>query len=147
MKLVLENKEGKAIRTFVVESDNGVVISRKDTRRVEVHANVVQLEHKRVKFDRLGDINRKSLEAAPFIVGPGGQLKLVEDTVGDVIHDFMQEGENPQIWRGILLAVIVGMIGFIAFISTHSTESAKMEQELKQTVVQIVKHIPVKPQP
>ncbi len=147
MKLVLENHEGKAIRTFDVQSDQGVVISRKDTRRVEVHADVELLVRKQVKFDRLGDVNRKSLEAGPFTVGPGGRLKLVDERVGDVIHDFMQQGENPNVWRGIFVGTVLVMAGLFTIIATHSTETAKMQQELKQTVVQIVKHIPVKPQP
>lgn len=147
MKLVLENHEGKAIRTFDVQSDQGVVISRKDTRRVEVHADVEPLVRKHVKFDRLGDVNRKSLELSPFAVGPGGRLKLVEESVGDVIHDFMQESENPNVWRGVFVGTLIVMAGFFAILATHTTETAKMEQELKQTVVQIVKHIPIKPQP
>lgn len=146
MRLVLENNEGKAVRTFVVEGDQGVVISRKDTRRLEVHASVARLEQNRIKFDRLGEITEEGLKTSPFAVAQGGHLKLVDGAVGEVIKNETTEDESSRLWYLILALMVLFNVAFIGFLYTRPTETAQMEQELKQQVVQIVKKIPVKQQ-
>lgn len=86
MRLVLENAEGKAVRTFQVSGDSAVVISRGDTRRVEIHSNTSSLEAKKVKFEKIGNVSREALEKSPVKVGSHGQLRLVS-VVGDTVRN------------------------------------------------------------
>ncbi|MBL7689413.1 MAG: AgmX/PglI C-terminal domain-containing protein, partial [Bdellovibrionaceae bacterium] len=55
--------------------------------------------------------------------------------------------ENDKNWRLSVSAVALGAIIFLSIVMTRPLENAKLEQQLKQQVVQIVKNIPVKPQP
>jgi hypothetical protein len=144
MKLVLENKEGKAVRTFMVSGDQATVISRKDTRRVEIHASVAGLEAGKVKFDTIGMVSRAELEKKPVSVGESGRLRLVS-IVGDVARNTpMAEEEGDQRWfktLGIVAAIFALLLIGIQF---AKIDDAKLAQEQKQEIVQIVKRIPVK---
>ena len=146
MKLVLENKEGKAIRLIQVSGDSAVVVSRKDTRRVEVLSSVAGLEAKKVKFELLGQVTRQTLEQAPLQVA-GGRLKIAPAVIQEVVRNQKSEKEDDKRWWSSLAILSVLQVLFMVFILTRSTESAKIDEEVKQQIVQIVKRIPVKPQP
>lgn len=146
MKLVLENGEGKAVRTFLLEGEEGLVISRKDTKRVEIIASeegLERLEREKVKFDRLGQVKKSELDAHGFMVG-SGRLKLVEGEIGDVLRNETIEIEDSKIWYSCVAGIFLLSAAGLLLLLTRPVESAKIEQELKQQVVQIVKKIPVK---
>jgi TonB family protein len=142
MKLVLENKDGKAVRTFMVSGDEATVVSRKDTRRVEVVASTKTLEAKKVKFETLGQITRAGIEKAPVTVGENGRLRLVS-IVGDVARNNqgVEEIDN-QPWYKTLGAVAVFFAVLLLALQFVKIDEAKLAQEQKQQIVQIVKKIP-----
>ena len=144
MKLILENLDGKAVRTFLVEGDSAVVINRAKTRRLEVHTSVAALEAGKEKFDNLGEINRKELETAGFSLGNFGQLKLVE-FVDACVANQAPEKETSRGWYGSLVLMIFLMGGFLTFLFLRPIETVKLEQEMRQQLVQIVKRNPPKP--
>ena len=143
MKLILENLQGQAIRTFLVDGDSAVVVSRKDTRRVEVHRSLEFLEGRRVKFESLGQVTREQMAAAPLKIGADSQLRLVT-TVGEVVSDQKIGHDSNKRWNTTLALSTLFMIAFLLFILNRPVETAKLEQEMKQQIVQIVKKMPQK---
>jgi TonB family protein len=147
MRLVLENKEGKAIRLIQVAGDSATVVSRKDTRRVEVVNDVYELEAKMIQFDELAHITRAALEKAPVSVGQAGRLRLAPTIIADVTRNQPVPQENDEQFKRSVAGTAVFMVVLIALMFVLRPDVTKQDEELKQQVVQIVKKIPVKPQP
>jgi hypothetical protein len=145
MKLVLENQDGKVARTFVVDGESGVVISRHKTRRLEIHPNLEVLNASKVKFDEIGVITRAELENEPLKVAHGARIRLA-DTVGDIVTNEKLERDSEKLWYASLAVLFALNALFLTVLFNRPVETAKLEQELKQQVVQIVKRIPVKQQ-
>lgn len=141
MKLILENKDGKAVRTFMVSGDSAVVVSRKDTRRVEVVSDTSALEAKNIKFDELGTVKRESIEKAPIAVADG-RLRLV-GVVGETIRNHTVSEEPPKRWHKTLGVVAVLQVLFILSMFLLKNDKRVEEKQIQQ-IVQIVKKIPVK---
>jgi len=142
MKLVLENKDGKAVRTFLVSGDEATVISRKDTRRVEVVANTAALEAKKVKFETLGQFNKAEGAAKSVAIGDTGKIRVVS-IVGDVARNNQSVEEiDNQPWYKTLGTVAVLFFLFLVLLHFSKFDDAKLAQEQKQEIVQIVKRIP-----
>ena len=144
MKLILENKDGKAVRTFLVEGDTAFVINRAKTRRLEIHTSITALEAGKEKFDQLGEISREKLKAGSFSLGNFGELKLVEFVETCVVNP-AHEKETSKSWYGSLILMILLMGSFLTFLFLRPVETVKLEQELRQQLVQIVKRNPPKP--
>jgi hypothetical protein len=144
MKLILENKDGKTVRTFLVEGDTAFVINRTKTRRLEIHTSVTALEASKEKFDHLGEISHENLKMSSFSLGNFGELKLVE-FVETCIVNHAHEKETSKAWYGSLILMILLMGSFLTFLFLRPVETVKLEQEMRQQLVQIVKRIPPKP--
>lgn len=145
MKLVLENADGKAVRTFMVSGDSAVVISRQDTKRVEIHSDMAALTARKVKFETLGQVSREELEKKPMTVGAAGRLRLVS-LVGEVVRNTPgTEDDSSPTWFKTLAMVAVIFGGLLALLALTTLDQAKMAEQQTQRVVQIVKKIPVVP--
>lgn len=147
MRLVLENNEGKAVRLIQVAGDSATVVSRKDTRRVEVVNDVTELEAKNIQFDELAKVTRTALEKAPVAVGAQGRLRLAPTIIADVAHNVPVVNENDEMIKRSVAGTAGLMVVLLALMFVIRPNAAKQEEEIKQQVVQIVKKIPVKPQP
>jgi hypothetical protein len=142
MRLVLENKDGKAVRTFDVDHDSAFVISRRDTRRVEVHASLAALDAQKVKYDQLGIVNGSAIQATPLVIGhDGAKLKVLNDA-GDILRNEKLSEDSSRSWYGSLIIMAILMISLIVFVLNRPAENAKLEQEMKKEIVMIVKNIP-----
>jgi hypothetical protein len=142
MKLVLENKDGKAVRTFLVNGDEATVVSRKDTRRVEVVANVAMLDSKKVKYETIGQFNKADIEKKSIVIGDSGKLRLVS-MVGDVTRNTHSVAEiDNQPWYKTL-GLVAGFF-LILLVALHfmKIDESKLAEERTQTIVQIVKKMP-----
>ncbi len=142
--LVLEDQEGKVLRAFNWSSPTGRVVRRGDTRRLEVLPSLEALEKAQIPFEDLGEISKDSIAKNPFIVGKLGHLRLI-DNVEDTIKDIRNEKENDRRWYLSLIAVFVLVTGFLTAVFKHEPRTDKIEAELKQELVKIVKSIPPKP--
>lgn len=144
MKLVLENKDGKTIRTFNVDAETAFVVNRKDTRRVEVHVSLALLESRQVKFETLGEVKREALASAPMSIGEDSRLRLVgADAAGAPLQtDTALEADSERSWRVSLGTIAVLMVAFLVFVLNRPEETAKLEEKIKQQVVQIVRQMP-----
>lgn len=143
-RLVLEDHDGRVLRTFNWKGDTGEVIRRGDTRRLEVVPSTDHLSKKKISFEKIGQVSKQGLENAPFLVGKLGHLKLVEE-VGETLKDKVREGEGERRWYLTLAAVLVLATLLMTYIRSLPTMTDKMEQNLRQEVVKIIKSIPLKP--
>ncbi|MES2856702.1 MAG: hypothetical protein V4692_12600, partial [Bdellovibrionota bacterium] len=146
MRLVLENKDGKAVRTFNVQTSSAVVISRAETKRLEVHASTEALDLQKVRYTKLADVTMSGLEAKPLKIADG-TLRVVGQ-IKDVVRNTQPVQESDDQWKATLKkasigqGVAVAILLLIAFIGTE-----KKTEEIQQ-IVQIVKRIETpKPQP
>ncbi|MBL7555469.1 MAG: AgmX/PglI C-terminal domain-containing protein [Bdellovibrionaceae bacterium] len=144
-QLVLQDNEGNTVRTFSWDKKPARVIRRSDTRRLEVRKEVESLEQRRIDFEDLGEISADQLRMNGFSVGALGHLKLVTE-VGPVAGNIEDGKENKRHWYITIGAVALMFIGVMGIIRWAPKETPKIEEELKQHLVQIVKHIK-KPEP
>lgn len=151
MKLVLENKDGKAVRTFLLQDlkpdAKAYIIQLKDQRRLEVHTSLTRLQNEKTKFDHIADFSRASIAAGPVPIQNHGQLRLVTDeAAAESLHrDDVLESDDQKTWWRSMAAMVVLAIGVFAFLLSN-VAPPKTEQQLKQELVQIVRKIPLKPQ-
>ncbi len=143
-RLVLEDYNGTVLRAFNWSGMTGEVIRRGDTHRLEVVENTDHLSKKKIPFELLGQVSKQGLENTPFLVGKLGHLKLVEE-VGETLRDKTRENESERRWYLILFSMLVLATLFMTYIRTLPTMTDKMEQNLRQEVVKIIKNIPPKP--
>lgn len=144
MKLVLESNDGKALRIFNVEGESAFVVSRRDSRRVELHRSLATLDAKKIRYENLGEIDFTKLAAQPFAIGDAS-LKIALDDLASLDRNEAAPGrERGALWLSILATVFALQGAFLVFLGRVPEQSAKLEQELKQQVVQIVKRMPQK---
>lgn len=148
-KLGLENKDGVVVRAMAwpaSEAESATLVKRHDTKRLELLASVQGLKNQKVGYDTLAVIERAAVAAAPVAIeGIGRLVAMSSDAV--TLKNEVVSAENDKNWRLSVSAVALGAIIFLSIVMTRPLENAKLEQQLKQQVVQIVKNIPVKPQP
>jgi hypothetical protein len=142
-KLVLTDNEGQLIRTFQVEGSNVVVVRRFDTRRLEVLSNTEELENKKIPFENLGAVHVENLKRDPFFVGKLGQLQFVEN-IENVVLDIPNPQEDKNADRKIAAGLLVFAALLLLVISNVPQTTAKIQKELEQQVVKIIKQ--TKPQ-
>lgn len=148
-KLGLENKDGVVVRAMAwpaSEAESATLVKRHDTKRLELLASVQGLKNLKVGYDTLAVIERATVASTPVVVeGIGRLVAMSSDAV--TLKNEVVSAENDKNWRLSVSAVALGAIIFLSIVMTRPLENAKLEQQLKQQVVQIVKNIPVKPQP
>ncbi|WP_413287513.1 AgmX/PglI C-terminal domain-containing protein [Bdellovibrio sp. HCB337] len=143
-RLVLEDNNGTVLRAFNWTGESGEVIRRGDTKRLEIVPSTEHLSKKKIPFEKLGQVTKQDLANKPFLVGRLGHLKLVEE-VGMTLKDHKEDAETQRRWYMILAALMLFTVLFMSYVRTLPTMTAKMEQNLKQEVVKIIKSIPPKP--
>jgi TonB family protein len=114
---------------------------------VEVVNDVAGLEAKKIPFEALAQVTRAALEQAPIAVGQVGRLRLAPTIIADVTRNIPVENENDERFKKSVASTAIAMVVLIALMFVLRPDVAKQDEELKQQVVQIVKKIPVKPQP
>ncbi|MBK7891367.1 MAG: AgmX/PglI C-terminal domain-containing protein [Bdellovibrionales bacterium] len=148
-KLGLENKDGVVVRAMAwpaSEAESATLVKRHDTKRLELLASVQGLKNQKIGYDTLAVIERAAVASAPVAIeGIGRLVAMSSDAV--TLKNEVVSAENDKNWRLSVSAVALGAIVFLSIVMTRPLENAKLEQQLKQQVVQIVKNIPVKPQP
>lgn len=144
-QLVLQDNEGTTVRTFSWDKKPARVIRRSDTGRLEVRKEVESLEQRRIDFEDLGEISAEQLLMNSFSVGALGHLKLVIE-VGPLAGNIKESKESKKQWYITIAAVFLMLVVVIGIIRMAPKETPKIQEELKQHLVQIVKHIK-KPEP
>lgn len=143
-KLVLEKGDGQVVRTFLLQGDTGHVIERRDTRRLEIVPELDVLYRNKIKFNELGVLRRENLDSLDFEVPGVGKIKNASAQL-TVVKDPRLEGENRKNWYSTLALTVLGFI--LLFLSLGGQEKAeeRLDEKMKQEVVQIIKRIQPKP--
>jgi len=140
-KLVFENQEGNVVRTFQWSGKASQVIRRGDSRRLEVVTSTEDLEKKKIPFEVLGSLEVEKIQAEPLLIGKLGKLKLV-DQVSEILKDQTDEAtEDEKVFRYSVAATLLFFTAFMLFLRNIPLVTPKLEEELKQQVVKIVKNI------
>lgn len=145
-RLVLENQEGKVVRAYQWSGDKAYVVRRADTQRLEVVSRLDFLNQQKISFENLGEISAESVKKNPMKLGALGHLKFIEPTdlaQSDIQTDIQSESEKDRS-REILMSFLVLSLIFMTVVMSRPDMTPKIEEELKQQVVQIVKSMPPK---
>lgn len=148
-RLALENSDGVVVRALAwpeTEAESVTVVRRKDTRRLELMISLAALKAERVEYETLGEIHRTELANGPVKVGGVGTIRLLTADAPTLRNETLKS-DSEAYWRGSLVSVLIGAIFFMLFLLTRTVDNPKVEAELKQQLVQIVKRIQVKPKP
>lgn len=147
-KVAFENQDGVVIRTLAWpenESETLTIVRRKDTRRIEVMSTLAGLEKERVKFDTLGTVTKTELSQGAYAIAGVGRLTVVKGEAPVLKNE--TPSEDTSYFRRAMAAVVVFAAIFMTFIATRPKDNPKLEAEMKQQVVQILKRIKVQPKP
>lgn len=142
-QLVLEDGDGKTLRTYAWNGKRAHVVRRGDTRRLEI-VNTLELFNKnRIPYDFLGDLDEATLKGKNFDVGTIGQLRLLPK-VDLTDRDEATEDESARDWYitiGIMLTAATFLVGGLILSPPTLVNN---EEKLKQEVIKIVKNIPAR---
>jgi hypothetical protein len=142
-KLVLENDQNIVTRTFHWDGQLAYVICREDTRRVELHTDLAQLDSDHIYYRQLAVVDPQTIEKQPVSIEGRAQLRLV-DKVDTVFVTPEKREDNKKLIYWMMLLVLLLNGAFLLTIFTRPIEEAKLEDEAKQRIVQIVKKMPPK---
>ncbi len=137
-KLVLQDVDGKVLRAFNWAGQSVQVIRRQDTNRLELVENLAELEEQEIIFENLGEM--KAGAKAPLMLGQLGGLHFVEAVTNTHI-DRNNPDEQATVWRWTLLGLFGVFILLSAGLQFVPLTTAKIEEELKQQVVKIVRNL------
>lgn len=149
IKLSFENKEGKRLRTVVFNSEKAHIILRKDSGRIELVEDLGPLKQKKMEFIELGEVQKKDISNLDLDLGNLGRLRNFDfsDESSQALRDAeMRSDKEDRLWWMALFATILLVMSFVIFISLRPVQTEKLEAELREEVVKIVKNIPVTPQ-
>ena len=95
-----------------------------------------------MKYETLGQFSRADIEKSSIKIGEDGKLRLVS-IVGDIaMNNHVVAEIDNQPWYKSLSIVAVLFLAFILLLHFSKMDEAKLADEQKQTIVQIVKRIP-----
>ena len=151
--LVLEDNTGAVVRVFNWNGNNATVIRRADTKRVEISDNLEYYFDNNIDFVELGQVSGETFEAVgneiaaattgknrELALGTYGRLTIVPQIQTHQKNVEEKEDKN-RLWMLCLLLVLLFTMTGTYLMRFAPTTSAKIEEDLKQQVVKIVKHI------
>lgn len=141
--LVLQDTEGKVLRTFPWNGDSAQVIRRGDTRRLELVTETDSLTKKKIPFESIAEVSKGDLAKKPVLIGGLGHLQFV-DQIATTVLDEDKEEERSRLSYYSFAGLLLLVIGFFSIMANRSLETPKLEEELKQQVVRIAQQRPKK---
>lgn len=139
-KLVFEDQFGNVVRTFTWNGNSSRVVRRGDNRRLEIVTTTEDLEKKKIPFEDLGSLETDKIQSEPLLIGQLGQLKFV-DNIDLIETDQKNIQTDDRTFRYSITATLLLFLGFISFIRNVPLSTQKLEEELKQQIVRIVKNV------
>lgn len=147
-RLALENSEGVVVRTLAWpegEGESWTVVRRRDTRRVEVLGSLKSLERKRIQFETLGVVARSDLAKGAVAIAGIGRLVPITSTTPVLQNE--PPSKEKSVVRQTLIGVLLAAVVLFSVMLTRPKDNPKLDAELKQQVVQILKRIKAQPKP
>jgi hypothetical protein len=145
LRLVLEDKNGNVTRQIPLNQKNKTdnkaqLIHRQDTKRIELVTDTNGLIQQKIAFSTIADLDFDEMGTSKVAIGNYGSLRLVNE-VGTVQNDgFIKKEETSDVRKSLIASLLLLMM-FISIFLFAPRESAKIEEQLKQQVVKIVKHV------
>ncbi len=133
-KLVLEDKQGRIIRSFYWETDQATVIRRRDSRRLEVHADIHKLIAQNIPFEIVQKIHRSQLDKGPVECSPLGQIAW--ENKGNQLYfiDTLNSSRDSIFneWWGLVVALLlfVPMVIVGHFLPSRAKNVKNQSEEL-----------------
>ncbi|MCY4644772.1 MAG: AgmX/PglI C-terminal domain-containing protein [Bacteriovoracales bacterium] len=144
-QVVLENIEGETIRFFAWEGESASLIFREDRKRLEFSRDLADLRKNKLPFRKLAEVNYSELAQKAFPIEGLGWLKAI-NRVENVLFDKSSLREPlPNAPWGILVFVSLLIFSLIGGLAKFFPKEVKLEDQLKQHVVKIVKRAPKPP--
>jgi hypothetical protein len=106
---------------------------------------VKSLESKKIAFDTLGVVKKSDLNHGAVSIAGVGRLSLVKADAAVLKNE--TPSTEKSYWRSSVASVLVLAAIFLAVVLTRPKDNPKLEAELKQQVVQILKRIKAQPKP
>lgn len=145
-KMVLFNNEGLAIRFFHWNGEASTIIRRKDNRRLELVSNLDIFRAQNIDFMEIGKIadsvfhDSQNKKVNKLEINGHGHLALVDRVESHLVNETLA-GDKKKTWFTTLIAVFIFFSIGTYLMQFAPKTSVKIENDLKQTVVKIVKNI------
>lgn len=145
-RLVLSDQDGQVVRAFEWSGEPVQVIRRGDTRRLELVQNTESLKKKKIPFELVGGLTKDELIKKPFLVGELGSLSLIEN-IEKTMTDEPDSQEDRRVLFFSMGILALFVLSLFSALKNKTEMSPKLEEELKQRVVKIVKNMTPPPKP
>lgn len=147
-RFVLENQNGEVVRTFTIDSEELVLVYRHDLRRVEVVADLTELDEQEISYDVLKKVSASSAAKRAVSLDNGAKfrfLKEIEKTASLVNLPEDSEEQEKAIYKytaltqlGLMLFIlIVGLLIEPLFIDKPEEVVVEIPKEFIQHREQI----------
>lgn len=140
LRLVLEDSAGNVTRQIAMTHQKGQLIQRKDTKRLEVVTDTAALVKQKVAFSKIADLDFEDLQNQKLSLGSFGSLRLIQD-VSKMEMDGSVKAAEKRDMRASIAVVIALFLLMMSIVTFAPRESVKLNEELKQQVVKIVKNV------
>jgi hypothetical protein len=137
--LIIENREGKILRTIRWNGEKLFLVKRKANQRLEFYKDLKTLNDEKVEFTLLGELGQRNIAESPFSLPGEALIRAANLADQETVKDIATKAENPRhfIWLlGMLLCLGLTALFLLRFVPSP-TESIK--EELRQQLVKIVK--------
>ncbi len=119
-RFVLENSNGETVRTFTVDSETIYLVYRHDVRRIELVADLNELDRAKISYDLLKKMATSGVSRRPVTLDNGAKFRFVkeiEKTAGLVNTPEDSKEEEKAIYKytagtQLGLMTLVFIIGF-----------------------------------
>lgn len=145
--LVLENMNGQIVRNMPwLLGDKAFVVRRFDSGRIEMHADLSDMETDGYAFEILKEVNRSELEKGPVKLGEQNQLRLVR-AIENPIYNEEELVEDKNTFRISVGVASLVAAGFLSYVLTHPQEEYQALNMVPVKVEEVVKiHKNIRPQ-
>lgn len=141
LRLVIEDNAGNVTRQIPVTGGKAHLIHRKDTRRIEVVNDTAGLEHRKIAFSKIADLDFDEMKSEKMPLGQFGSLRLVKEVQATVPMDGQIKEDQKKDLRASLMVAVALLLLMLSILKFAPRESAKAQEEVKQQIVRILKTV------
>lgn len=142
-KLILEDNQGLVLRTFNWQGEDFSVVNRKDTHRLELHADLAYLESNEIPFVVMESVKAADLLNDKVAIQGLGHLCLVTD-VAQMDKDVVTEEEHKRdLYLSMLLVAMLAIL-LMSFILGGKNKNEVLAEATHQELVRIVAKAQIK---
>jgi hypothetical protein len=131
--LILEDKDGTAVRYLTADSENFYLIHRSDTRRVEAVADPSKCS---VRYHIIDRVRLADLQRGPLNIQPNHKLRLVEDDLFPILKSpVLEEEPKKEVRRTAVAVSIVSLLLLLMAFMYSKSFSTDVEEVQTVTII------------